>query len=70
MNYSLSFSLILNSFPPLFSKWIQETAIKDTLEYAKDLGLCASGDVAVVTSGQKIGFQEGTTTKMQVVKVQ
>ncbi|KAH6572355.1 hypothetical protein BASA50_005595 [Batrachochytrium salamandrivorans] len=46
-----------------------ETAIRDTLLYAKDIGLCKTGDIAVITSGQVIGFLEGTTTKMQLVIV-
>ncbi len=39
------------------------------LEYARDIGLCKSGEIAVVTSGQVVGFKEGTTTKMQVMTI-
>ncbi|KAI9003256.1 pyruvate kinase [Gaertneriomyces semiglobifer] len=46
-----------------------ETVIQDTLKYAVELGLCQPGQVAVVTSGQHIGFLEGTTTKMQLIQV-
>lgn len=47
----------------------EKTVIHDTLLFAYNMGLCKPGDIAVVTSGQVIGFQEGTTTKMQVVQV-
>ncbi|KAJ2999713.1 hypothetical protein HDV02_001956 [Globomyces sp. JEL0801] len=38
-------------------------------EYATQIGLCKSGEIAIVTSGQVIGFKEGTTTKMQVMTI-
>ncbi|KAJ3365691.1 hypothetical protein HDU91_002107 [Kappamyces sp. JEL0680] len=41
----------------------------NALKYARDIGLCKAGDIAIVTSGQVIGFKEGTTTKMQVLTV-
>jgi pyruvate kinase len=44
-------------------------AIKDSLAYAVGIGLCKSGDICVITSGQVFGFKEGSTTKMQVVTV-
>ncbi|KAI8900585.1 pyruvate kinase [Globomyces pollinis-pini] len=43
--------------------------IKEALEYATQIGLCKSGEIAIVTSGQVIGFKEGTTTKMQVMTI-
>lgn len=50
---------------------IQEalSKIKLTLEYAVEIGLAKSGEIAVITSGQVIGFKEGTTTKMQVLTI-
>jgi pyruvate kinase len=44
-----------------------ENVYMNALKYARDIGLCKSGEIAVVTSGQVIGFKEGTTTKMQVM---
>lgn len=48
-----------------------ETAnvIADALKYAVDIGLCKSGEICVITSGQVIGFKEGSTTKMQVMTI-
>lgn len=46
-----------------------ENLIVDALKYARDIGLCKSGDIAVITSGQVVGFKEGTTTKMQVLSI-
>jgi pyruvate kinase len=43
--------------------------IKATMQYAVEIGLAHSGDICVVTSGQVIGFKEGTTTKMQVITI-
>ncbi|KAJ8326800.1 hypothetical protein BDV3_001441 [Batrachochytrium dendrobatidis] len=54
---------------PYYHSTGPETAIRDTLLYAKDIGLCKAGDIAVITSGQVVGFLEGTTTKMQLVVV-
>ncbi|KAL2919823.1 Pyruvate kinase [Polyrhizophydium stewartii] len=54
---------------PYYHSGHVQTVIKDTLTYARDIGLCKAGDIAVVTSGQVIGFLEGTTTKMQLVRV-
>lgn len=41
--------------------------LKKVIDYAVGLGLVKRGEIVVVTSGQVIGFAEGTTTKMQVV---
>lgn len=41
----------------------------DTLKFAIGIGLVVPGQIAVITSGQVIGFLEGTTTKMQVMEV-
>ncbi|KAI8805299.1 pyruvate kinase [Cladochytrium replicatum] len=46
-----------------------ETLLQGTIKYAVALGICKPGDIAVVTSGQVIGFLEGTTTKMQVLTI-
>jgi pyruvate kinase len=46
-----------------------DNVIDESLKYAVEIGLCKSGDICVVTSGQVIGFKEGTTTKMQVITV-
>ncbi|KAJ1554147.1 hypothetical protein HK096_004833 [Nowakowskiella sp. JEL0078] len=46
-----------------------DTIVNGTLKYATGLGLVKPGQIAVVTSGQVVGFLEGTTTKMQVVTV-
>ncbi|KAJ3035703.1 hypothetical protein HDV00_003464 [Rhizophlyctis rosea] len=46
-----------------------DTVVSDTLKYAVELGLCTPGQIAVLTSGQVIGFSEGTTTKMQLMQV-
>ncbi|KAJ3121186.1 hypothetical protein HK098_003912 [Nowakowskiella sp. JEL0407] len=45
------------------------TVVDGTLRYAVEIGLAKPGDIAVVTSGQVVGFLEGVTTKMQVVTV-
>ncbi|KAI8816277.1 pyruvate kinase [Fimicolochytrium jonesii] len=54
---------------PYFHAGSADTVIHDTLKYAVELGLCKPGQVAVVTSGQHIGFLEGTTTKMQMIQI-
>eukprot|EP00842_Homolaphlyctis_polyrhiza_P003560 jgi/Hompol1/4204/HPOL_003536-RA len=54
---------------PYFHSRGVDTLVQDTLKYAADLGLCKTGDIAVITSGQVVGFLEGTTTKMQIVQV-
>ncbi|KAJ3411820.1 hypothetical protein HDV05_001662 [Chytridiales sp. JEL 0842] len=46
-----------------------DSCIYETVKYAWELGLCKPGDIAVITSGQSIGFLEGTTTKMQLYKI-
>ncbi|KAI9340415.1 pyruvate kinase [Zopfochytrium polystomum] len=46
-----------------------ENVIPETVRFAASLGLCKPGDIAVITSGQSIGFLEGTTTKMQLYTV-
>ncbi|KAI8809077.1 pyruvate kinase [Cladochytrium replicatum] len=46
-----------------------DTLLQGTVKYAVALGICKPGDIAVVTSGQVIGFLEGTTTKMQVLTI-
>ncbi|KAJ3130280.1 Pyruvate kinase [Nowakowskiella sp. JEL0407] len=46
-----------------------ETVVDGTLRYAVEIGLAKPGQIAVVTSGQVVGFLEGVTTKMQVVTV-
>ncbi|KND02257.1 pyruvate kinase [Spizellomyces punctatus DAOM BR117] len=54
---------------PYYHTGTADTVIPDTLKYAVELGLCQPGQVAVVTSGQHIGFLEGTTTKMQLLQI-
>ncbi|KAJ3118602.1 hypothetical protein HDU96_000063 [Phlyctochytrium bullatum] len=46
-----------------------DNIIHETVRYAYELGLCKPGDIAVITSGQSVGFLEGTTTKMQLYPV-
>ncbi|KAJ3320850.1 hypothetical protein HDU76_000204 [Blyttiomyces sp. JEL0837] len=46
-----------------------EDVVLETIRYAVELGLCKPGQIAVITSGQSIGFIEGTTTKMQLYTV-
>ncbi|KAI9032294.1 pyruvate kinase [Hyaloraphidium curvatum] len=43
--------------------------VYESLKFAVDLGLCHPGQIVVITSGQHIGFVEGTTTKMQVLTI-
>ncbi|TPX38928.1 pyruvate kinase [Synchytrium endobioticum] len=43
-----------------------ETILVEALRFATELGICKPGDVAIITSGQCIGFVEGTTTRMQI----
>ncbi|KAJ3088172.1 hypothetical protein HK102_009400 [Quaeritorhiza haematococci] len=43
--------------------------VHETMRFAVEVGLCSPGQIAVITSGQVIGFLEGTTTKMQVLKI-
>ncbi|KAJ1553508.1 hypothetical protein HK405_007706 [Cladochytrium tenue] len=45
------------------------TVIYEAVRYAVSLGLCSPGEIAVVTSGQSVGFLEGTTTKMQLYSI-
>ncbi|KAJ3325942.1 hypothetical protein HDV06_002327 [Boothiomyces sp. JEL0866] len=47
----------------------EENVIQEALKYAVEIGLAKSGEIAVITSGQVIGFKEGTTTKMQVLTI-
>ncbi|KAJ3298742.1 hypothetical protein HK104_010307 [Borealophlyctis nickersoniae] len=47
----------------------EDSVINESLRYAVELGLCKPGQIAVITSGQVIGFTEGTTTKMQLAQV-
>ncbi|RKO94027.1 pyruvate kinase [Blyttiomyces helicus] len=54
---------------PYFHAGKEENVISESLKYAVELGLCAPGQIAVITSGQQIGFLEGTTTKMQLVTI-
>ncbi|KAJ3195436.1 hypothetical protein HK101_000208 [Irineochytrium annulatum] len=54
---------------PYFHTGTAENVIYDTVRYAYELGLCKPGDIAIITSGQSIGFLEGTTTKMQIFVV-
>lgn len=61
---NVSFGLV-----PYYHNGKKEDLIKSTLRYAVSIGLCKPGDISVVTSGQSIGFLEGTTTKMQIVTV-
>ncbi|KAI9366726.1 Pyruvate/Phosphoenolpyruvate kinase-like domain-containing protein [Zopfochytrium polystomum] len=46
-----------------------DDVIKETIKYAVSLGLCSPGEIAVMTSGQAVGFLEGTTTKMQLYTI-
>ncbi|KAJ3198751.1 hypothetical protein HDU82_001052 [Entophlyctis luteolus] len=43
--------------------------IESAVKFATDLQLCKSGDIAVITSGQSVGFLEGTTTQMQLYTI-
>ncbi|KAJ3109099.1 hypothetical protein HDU97_009217 [Phlyctochytrium planicorne] len=54
---------------PYFHGGDPETVVYETVRYAYELGLCKPGDIAVITSGQSVGFLEGTTTKMQLYPV-
>ncbi|KAJ3277117.1 hypothetical protein HDV01_000169 [Terramyces sp. JEL0728] len=47
----------------------EENVIQEALKYAVEIGLANSGEIAVITSGQVIGFKEGTTTRMQVLTI-
>lgn len=61
---NLSFGIV-----PFYHSGSADTVIKETLAFAVQKGLCKPGQIAVITSGQVIGFLEGTTTQMQVVQV-
>ncbi|KAI9207115.1 pyruvate kinase [Polychytrium aggregatum] len=60
----LSFGVV-----PFYHSGSPDSLIPETLRYAVEIGLCQPGQIAVITSGQSVGFLEGTTTKMQVVEV-
>lgn len=57
---NMSFGLV-----PYYHDGDSENIVHETLKYAVQLGLAKPGQIAVLTSGQVIGFLEGTTTKMQ-----
>lgn len=61
---ALSFGVV-----PYFHNGSPDTIIHETMAYAVELGLAKPGQVAAITSGQVIGFAEGTTTKMQVLQI-
>lgn len=46
-----------------------DTIVHEAMRYAVELGITKPGQIAILTSGQVIGYVEGTTTKMQVVRV-
>ncbi|KAI8910997.1 pyruvate kinase [Gorgonomyces haynaldii] len=54
---------------PYYHEGEETTVVNDSLRFAYELGLVQPGDIAVFTAGQAAGFQEGTTTKMQLVTV-
>ncbi|KXS20159.1 pyruvate kinase [Gonapodya prolifera JEL478] len=54
---------------PYYHPGSPETILYETVRFIVELGLAKPGDIVVVTSGQNIGFLEGTTTKMQVLNV-
>ncbi|KAJ3223526.1 hypothetical protein HK099_001004 [Clydaea vesicula] len=54
---------------PYHHKGTDSDIVNETLKYAVSLGLTKAGDIVVITSGQVIGFLEGTTTKMQLLTV-
>lgn len=54
---------------PYFHRGDAENVIHETIKFAVELGLCKPGDIVVITSGQQVGFHEGTTTKMQLYTV-
>ncbi len=61
---SINFGLV-----PYYHAGDPSTVIADTMKRALRLGLCAPGDKAILTSGQAMGFMEGTTTTMQIITV-
>ncbi|KAI8613712.1 pyruvate kinase [Chytriomyces sp. MP71] len=54
---------------PFFHDGTDDTVIRESVKFAIELGLCKPGDIAVITSGQSIGFLEGTTTQMQLYTI-
>ena len=46
-----------------------ETILHETMKYIVDLGIAKELDIVVVTSGQQVGFLEGTTTRLQVITI-
>ncbi|KAI8617017.1 pyruvate kinase [Chytriomyces sp. MP71] len=54
---------------PFFHDGKDNTVIRESVKFAIELGLCRPGDIAVITSGQSIGFLEGTTTQMQLYTI-
>jgi pyruvate kinase len=54
---------------PYHHKGGSDDLVDETLRRAVRLGLAKPGDTAILTSGQVVGFLEGTTTKMNVAIV-
>jgi pyruvate kinase len=54
---------------PYHHKGGDDDLTSETLKRAVKLGLAKPGDTAILTSGQVVGFLEGTTTKMNVAIV-
>ncbi|TPX68005.1 pyruvate kinase [Chytriomyces confervae] len=54
---------------PYYHDGTEANVIEETVNFAVELGLCKPGDIAVITSGQSVGFLEGTTTQMQLYTI-
>lgn len=54
---------------PYYHSGLERDCVRNTLKFACEMGLAKPGQTAVFTSGQVVGFAEGTTTKMQVVVI-
>ncbi|KAI9335322.1 pyruvate kinase [Obelidium mucronatum] len=54
---------------PYYHDGSEVNVIQETVRFALDLKLCKPGDIAVITSGQSVGFLEGTTTQMQLYTI-
>ncbi|KAJ3113132.1 hypothetical protein HK100_002089 [Physocladia obscura] len=54
---------------PFYHDGTDDDVVHETTKFALDLQLCKPGDIAVITSGQSVGFLEGTTTQMQLFKI-
>ncbi|KAJ3289482.1 pyruvate kinase [Rhizoclosmatium globosum] len=54
---------------PFYHSGPDSNVIQETVKFALELKLVQPGQIAVITSGQSVGFLEGTTTQMQLYTI-